>query len=75
MNTGSRELTLCRSQALSHWHDPLTRLPACRPGLPVDESLVRGPELRALTRNGNKLTIGFDHAGRKRVVDSFVERT
>jgi DNA helicase-2/ATP-dependent DNA helicase PcrA len=24
--------------------------------------------------NGNKLTIAFDHAGEKRVVDSFVER-
>jgi DNA helicase-2/ATP-dependent DNA helicase PcrA len=25
--------------------------------------------------DGNKLTIDFDNAGRKRVVDSFVERT
>ncbi len=27
-----------------------------------------------VTVDGNKLTIKFDHAGEKRVVDSFVER-
>jgi DNA helicase-2/ATP-dependent DNA helicase PcrA len=30
--------------------------------------------LRAAAIDGNKLTIAFDRAGKKRVVDSFVER-
>jgi len=36
-------------------------------------SCERGPNECIATVDGNKLTIDFDYAGRKRVVDGFVE--
>ena len=64
-----------RSRATAAWSPPPTRRPAPATSSAATASSTRSSATaRSRAIEGNKLTVAFDKAGEKKVIDSFVEK-